>query len=111
MPILLFLQAPPDTRSRSAFDPRRGLNEACPSNSASIWIAPTGSMPRREDVWDRTVTETCCSVPALHGTAGTVRGWLRPMVKTQITPTVAVAAIGIMASGKLPVSDWIQPIR
>ena len=33
------------------------------------------------------------------------------MVNTQITPTVAVAAIGIMASGKLPVSAWIYPIR
>jgi hypothetical protein len=50
------------------------------------------------------------TVFGLHGTAGTVRGWRRPMANTQIVPTVAVAAIGIMASGKLPVSAWIQPI-
>ena len=47
------------------------------------------------------------TVFGLHCTAGTVRGWRRPMVNTQIAPTVAVAAIGIMASGKLPVSAWI----
>jgi hypothetical protein len=43
----------------------------------------------------------------LHSSAGTVRGWRRPMVNTQIVPTTAVAAIGIMARGKLPVSAWI----
>jgi hypothetical protein len=41
----------------------------------------------------------------------TVRGWRRPITRTQMVPTVAVAAIGIMASGKLPVSAWIQSIR
>ena len=41
----------------------------------------------------------------------TVRGWRRPMTSTQIVPMVATAAIGIKASGKLPVSAWIQPIR
>ena len=51
------------------------------------------------------------TVFGLHCTAGTVRGWRRPMANTQIVPTTAVAAIGIMASGKLPVSAWIQPIR
>lgn len=51
------------------------------------------------------------TVFGLHCTAGTVRGWRRPMANTQIVPTMAVAAIGIMASGKLPVSAWIQPIR
>jgi hypothetical protein len=51
------------------------------------------------------------TVFGLHCTAGTVRGWRRPMANTQIVPTVAVAAIGIMASGKLPVSAWIQPTR
>src|SRR6202035_4239747 len=51
------------------------------------------------------------TVFGLHCTAGTVRGWRRPMANTQIAPTTAVAAIGIMASGKLPVSAWIQPTR
>jgi len=51
------------------------------------------------------------TVFGLHCTAGTVRGWRRPMANTQIVPTMAVAAIGIMASGKLPVSAWIQPTR
>jgi len=51
------------------------------------------------------------TVFGLHCTAGTVRGWRRPMANTQIVPTTAVAAIGIMASGKRPVSAWIQPTR
>ena len=43
--------------------------------------------------------------------AATVRGWWRPMTNTQTVPIAATAAIGIKASGKLPVSAWIQPMR
>jgi hypothetical protein len=41
----------------------------------------------------------------------TVRGWRHPIANTHTVLTVATAAIGVSASGKLPVSATIQPIR
>src|SRR5271166_2042548 len=42
--------------------------------------------------------------PWAYAAAATVRGWCRPITSTQIVPIAAMAAIGISASGKLPVS-------
>ena len=44
----------------------------------------------------------CCALR--YAAVGTVRGWRHPITNTQMVLTVATAAIGISASGKLPVS-------
>jgi hypothetical protein len=43
-------------------------------------------------------------LPRSQEAIATVRGCRRPMTSTQIVPIVATAAIGVSASGKLPVS-------
>jgi hypothetical protein len=81
-----------------------------PHICALVWLSSQTAFGLTE-VTARTpvFTRVSISPPGYVGTA-TVRGCRRPMVSTQIVPIVATNAIGMIASGKLPVSSLIHPI-
>jgi hypothetical protein len=75
----------------------------CTVMKTAVWGGRAGTMQAPSSL--RTVRPPrAATCPRAQVATATVRGWWRPITSTQIVPTVATAAIGIRASGKLPVS-------
>jgi len=87
------------TEARAAGMPGRPLPSRCIIGRAFVTVLRNQPAPRLEVARRETGSLRAQAFRA------TVRGWFRPITRTQIVPMVATAAIGIRAMGKLPVSS------